>query len=281
MVHVCGLCGSSFDSRNKLHQHLQESGHSTAGHTRDASTETGVHNDAFDEYYRRQRICGSDEAWAAALERFKKPLPMCVRVSLSSPSGGFCAALLARFAPATPTILQSRTFQAFTLDLTNADPLAAPLLAAAQECGSLQRQELVSCLPPILLEAEPKHVIVDLCAAPGSKALQILDIMHCERRPDAMPGEGDGTAHLRSATEEADSLPNERWPDVMAGGLLIANEVDRARLVAMCQRARRLPRAPMLALCTDARYYPGLRRRATRHTVVQGYRSNHMPNEHA
>lgn len=35
--------------------------------------------------------------------------------------------------------------------------------------GNITRQEAVSMLPPLFLDVEPHHVVLDMCAAPGSK----------------------------------------------------------------------------------------------------------------
>ena len=110
----------------------------------------------------------------------------------------------------------------------------------------MQRQELVSCLPPLLLDAQPSHVIADLCSAPGSKTLQLLDALYVDSEPAAVPK-----------------------------GIIVANEVERSRLLTMCQRARRLPRAPLLALCADARYFPGMRRRAGPHSAKAGWKQKY------
>ncbi|KAL7673765.1 hypothetical protein ACOME3_000047 [Neoechinorhynchus agilis] len=41
--------------------------------------------------------------------------------------------------------------------------------------GNLTRQELVSMIPPILLNVQPNDKVLDMCAAPGSKTSQILE----------------------------------------------------------------------------------------------------------
>ena len=33
-------------------------------------------------------------------------------------------------------------------------------------------------VPVLLLDPHPDHLILDMCAAPGSKTLQLLDTMH-------------------------------------------------------------------------------------------------------
>ena len=134
-----------------------------------------------------------------------------MRVNNSSPCAALCtAALTMRPAPVAGT---------FFVDA------ASELLAAFQEVGALARQELVSCVPPALLAAKPGDVVADLCAAPGMKALQLLDAVGPE-------------------------------------GLVVASEVDRKRLAVLVRRARRSSsKGAFLALCADARRFPGMRRR--------------------
>ena len=44
--------------------------------------------------------------------------------------------------------------------------------------------EAVSMIPPFLLGVEPHHKVLDLCAAPGSKTSQILEMMHTREMVD-------------------------------------------------------------------------------------------------
>lgn len=43
------------------------------------------------------------------------------------------------------------------------------------DSGLLTRQEVVSMIPPLLLDVKPGHKIFDACAAPGSKTAQLLE----------------------------------------------------------------------------------------------------------
>eukprot|EP01052_Picozoa_sp_SAG31_P005350 SAG31_NODE_234_length_19701_cov_16.835068_8_plen_152_part_00 len=114
---TCAVCGTSFPSRNKLHRHLEESGHGVIdGRTLpgasgrlssqvtssqdEADLRSGptLDNHALHDYYRQQKICSKPEQWQAAYDTFKIGLPLAVRVSLSSPAGLFFAKLLSRHA---------------------------------------------------------------------------------------------------------------------------------------------------------------------------------------
>lgn len=33
-------------------------------------------------------------------------------------------------------------------------------------------------VPPLLLDIQPHHIVLDACAAPGSKTMQIIELMH-------------------------------------------------------------------------------------------------------
>ena len=70
-----------------------------------------------------------------------------------------------------------------------------------------------------------------LIISPGSKSLQLLDMIYTSNNSSSIPS-----------------------------GLLVVNDSDRNRIVTLCQRTRHVPRAPMLAINMDARYFPGMRR---------------------
>jgi len=50
------------------------------------------------------------------------------------------------------------------------------MIQAASECGMVIRQELVSMLPPLFLDLKSSDLVLDMCAAPGSKTSQILEM---------------------------------------------------------------------------------------------------------
>ena len=49
------------------------------------------------------------------------------------------------------------------------------ILSALHETGRLTRQEAVSMIPAIALDAKPGDVVLDMCASPGSKTTQIAE----------------------------------------------------------------------------------------------------------
>lgn len=55
-------------------------------------------------------------------------------------------------------------------------------LQKAFDSGLVSRQELVSMLPPLFLNIQPDDKVLDMCAAPGSKTSQILEMMYGDKR---------------------------------------------------------------------------------------------------
>ena len=43
-------------------------------------------------------------------------------------------------------------------------------------------------IPPLLLGVEPHHHVLDMCAAPGSKTSQLIELLHVQDTPlDSIP----------------------------------------------------------------------------------------------
>ena len=54
-------------------------------------------------------------------------------------------------------------------------------LAQRERSGLISRQEVVSMMPPLFLGVQPDDLVLDLCAAPGSKTSQMIEMMHWEQ----------------------------------------------------------------------------------------------------
>ena len=47
------------------------------------------------------------------------------------------------------------------------------------DSGAISRQEAVSMIPPLFLDIENSdHIMLDMCAAPGSKTAQMIEQLH-------------------------------------------------------------------------------------------------------
>jgi multisite-specific tRNA:(cytosine-C5)-methyltransferase len=51
-------------------------------------------------------------------------------------------------------------------------------LKQENEIGNITRQEAVSMVPPLFLDVQSHHYILDICAATGSKTFQLLEMIH-------------------------------------------------------------------------------------------------------
>ena len=80
------------------------------------------------------------------------------------------------------------------------------LVMLMADSGLITRQEIVSMMPPILLSVEADHAIFDMCAAPGSKTAQLLELIQADHM-------------LRKGR------PNSEQPK----GFVVANDADPKR----------------------------------------------------
>ncbi|KAJ2863771.1 tRNA (cytosine-5-)-methyltransferase ncl1 [Coemansia aciculifera] len=53
-------------------------------------------------------------------------------------------------------------------------------LVTETEVGNISRQEAVSMVPPLFLDVQPSHYVLDMCAAPGSKTAQLIEALHSD-----------------------------------------------------------------------------------------------------
>ncbi|KAG8512397.1 tRNA (cytosine(34)-C(5))-methyltransferase [Galemys pyrenaicus] len=94
--------------------------------------------------------------------------------------------------------------------------------------GNISRQEAVSMIPPLLLNAHPHHKILDMCAAPGSKTTQLIEMLHADM--------------------------NVPFPE----GFVIANDVDNKRCYLLVHQAKRLGSPCIMVVNHDASSIPRL-----------------------
>ncbi|CAG8803536.1 26645_t:CDS:2, partial [Dentiscutata erythropus] len=100
----------------------------------------------------------------------------------------------------------------------------------AETEGNISRQEAVSMIPPLLLDVKPGHWVLDMCAAPGSKTVQMLEAVH------------------------ANDLQDKTIPS----GLVIANDADLKRSCMLVHQAKRLKSPCLIVTNHDAAQFPGV-----------------------
>lgn len=96
-------------------------------------------------------------------------------------------------------------------------------LVVETNAGNVSRQELVSMIPPLFLEVEPHHTVLDTCASPGSKTAQLIEALHQKPNPT---------------------------------GFVIANDSDYKRSHMLTHQVKRLNSPNIMVTNHDAQMYP-------------------------
>ena len=164
-------------------------------------------NAQFNEYYKAQGIVPEGE-WEAFKKQLTVQLPVTLRINeISALKDTTRNALETTFQYEGTVRVAGRTESEGDFDVPAPAPVAwyprgmcwqidcprallrknpklKPLhkwLVHANEAGSVTRQELVSMIPPLLLDVQPHHLVFDMCAAPGSKVSLFYVPLHFTR----------------------------------------------------------------------------------------------------
>ncbi|EJD76199.1 tRNA (cytosine-5-)-methyltransferase NSUN2 [Loa loa] len=200
-------------------------------------------NENFVLYYKSQGIVKDDE-WDAFIAALKNDLPTSFRFQGSSNKAQSLIELMnTRYLEPMKQWKDSDSFipkqlpwypYAFQTPMSRATLRSGPLLKdfhnfliTEAELGNISRQEAVSMIPPLLLDIKSHHKVLDICAAPGSKTIQIIEMMHCD-----------------------DKIPE---------GLILANDVDNSRCYLLVRQAlKRMPTSNCIVINEDAAFLPNL-----------------------
>lgn len=138
-------------------------------------------------------------------------------------------------------------------------------LVSETSVGHITRQEVVSMIPPLLLDVRPGMTVLDLCAAPGSKSSQLLEMIHTgeeARVKKALRGHAteDGLALGPETAEETEAdLSVDAGDNGRATGLLVANDADYKRCHMLTHQLKRLSSANLLITNHDATQFPPIK----------------------
>ncbi|KAI0161609.1 S-adenosyl-L-methionine-dependent methyltransferase [Hypoxylon sp. FL1284] len=141
-------------------------------------------------------------------------------------------------------------------------PFAAfqKFLVSETSVGNISRQEVVSMIPPLLMDVEPGMSVLDLCAAPGSKAAQLLEMVHAgEEARIRKFMQSLGETKVVAADEEDVDISIDAGDDGRATGLLIANDADYKRSHMLVHQLKRLSSPNLLVTNHDATLYPAIK----------------------
>jgi len=153
-------------------------------------------NPGYEAYYQKQCVCPPAE-WSQLLETLRTGLPTAIRVNrMRAGSEPLCARLREMQADCyndterkcySPEQLQWyphglawhwRELERRQIKKDHRHMRLKNYFAQRERRGIISRQEVVSMIPPLFLDVKPDHWVLDLCAAPGSKTSQMLEMMH-------------------------------------------------------------------------------------------------------
>ncbi|KAF5390600.1 hypothetical protein D9757_002741 [Collybiopsis confluens] len=218
----------------------------------DLIQKSDMHNEQFYAYYQAQNIVPQDD-WESFLDALRSPLPTTFRVAGSRQ---IAESLNDTIKDVHVPSLSNVTFE----DQKLPPPVQLPwypdglawqfnvpkkvlrkspefkkfhsFLVFETEVGNISRQEAVSMLPPLFLDVKPHHMVMDMCAAPGSKTAQLLEALHAQ-----------------------DTLTSTSIPS----GVLVANDSDYKRTHLLIHQSARLPSPAFMVTNLDASNYPSIR----------------------
>ena len=93
-------------------------------------------------------------------------------------------------------------------------------------------------IPPLLLDIKPGQAVLDMCAAPGSKTAQIIEMLHQE----------SGSTFISGDCKQNDV----KYLD----GLVVANDVDNRRCYMLAHQSKRLSSSCVVITNHDAANLP-------------------------
>ncbi|XP_031491987.1 uncharacterized protein LOC116258757 isoform X1 [Nymphaea colorata] len=206
-------------------------------------------NPSFEEYYKEQGIVSEDE-WDEFLAVLRKALPAAFRINSSGQfskdircqleddfmksldveveceNGNGEAGI--RPLPWYPDKLAWQVnFSRMQLRKNQTLERFHEFLKQENEIGNITRQEAVSMVPPLFLDVQPDQRILDMCAAPGSKTCQLLEMIHRSNKPGSLPE-----------------------------GMVIANDVDFRRCNLLIHQTKRMCSANLIVTNHEAQNFP-------------------------
>ena len=140
-------------------------------------------------------------------------------------------------------------------------------LVSETSVGNISRQEVVSMIPPLVMDLQPGMTVLDMCAAPGSKAAQLLEMVHRgeegrirESLKDHAKEDGREVSPAAEINlEDGEELEMDSKDDGRATGILIANDNDYKRAHMLIHQLKRLSSPNLIVTNHDATMYPSIK----------------------
>lgn len=125
--------------------------------------------------------------------------------------------------------------------------------------GNISRQEAVSMVPPLFMDIKPHHTVLDMCAAPGSKTAQLIEMLHMGEEAavaEAVKGDKEGRENGKAAGEVEEE--GQAYDRGRPTGLVIANDADYRRSHMLIHQTKRLNSPNLIVTNNDATAFPSL-----------------------
>ncbi|CAI6327186.1 unnamed protein product [Periconia digitata] len=123
-------------------------------------------------------------------------------------------------------------------------------LVAEAASGNISRQEVVSMIPPHFLDVKPGMVVLDMCAAPGSKSAQLAEMIHGDEEERVKKAANNESPNTDDGGDYSD--------DGRSTGLLIANDTDYKRAGMLVHQVKRLNFPNLIVTQHDASIFPSI-----------------------
>ncbi|KAG4415484.1 hypothetical protein IFR04_011356 [Cadophora malorum] len=141
-------------------------------------------------------------------------------------------------------------------------------LVSETSVGNISRQEVVSMIPPLVMDLQPGMTVLDMCAAPGSKAAQLLEMVHrgeeARMRKSLQEHAQEDGREVSPGVEsmmldDAADLKVDSTDNGRATGLLIANDSDYKRSHMLIHQLKRLSSPNLIVTNHDATMFPSIK----------------------
>ena len=133
------------------------------------------------------------------------------------------------------------------------NPSLTPLhewLKIHTDCGHLTRQETVSMIPPVVLDVKAGMSVLDMCAAPGSKTCQLVEVV--------------------GGMNQNEYSSSDRMKYQEPKGYVVANDADPKRAYMLVTQLRRLQSPNVFVTSCDGQYFPILDEKKDKGTEREG-----------